>query len=327
VSARIGIIGTDNTHAYTYGAFINGWAEDEPIPVRTTAGAPVPDMYLWATLLRRLEHDPAAEVPVPGARVTAIWSADRADAERIARACGIATVCDSPEQACEDVDAVMVLSERPETHLPYARRALERRLPTYVDKPLAETAEAGAEIFAVADCLGAPCYTGSGVRWSPELLAAREEVRGSRAVHVQCPLGLELYGIHAVEMVNLFLGHDVATVQAIGAADRQVVLLEYHDGASALFEHLNFVRWPTYAATLYGETWHHRVAFDDPAPTALAFVRAFVEFARGGPVPVPAEESLRLIELVAAAERALALPDRPAAVDDHVLPRVERGAG
>lgn len=335
--ARIGIIGTDNTHAYTYGAFINGWSEQEPIPARLRGGTPVPDMYLWATLLRRLEHEPGAQVPVPGARVTALWSADPADAERVARACGIARVCDRPEQACEGVDAVMVLSERPETHLPYARCALERGLPTYVDKPLADTREAGAEIFALADRHGARCYTGSGIRWSPEFLAARDRARdmpsGIRAVHVQCPLELELYGIHAVEIVNLFLGHAVATVQAVAARDRQVVLLEYRNGASAVFENLNFVRWPTYSATLYGDTWHHRVAIDDPAPAALAFVRGFVEFARGGPAPVAAGESLRLIEIVAAGRRALSvggrveLPDRPAAVDDEVLTRVERGAG
>lgn len=306
---RIGIIGTDNTHAYQFTAFMNGWGEDEPIPVRLPNGVSVPDMYLWATLLRRLENEPSADVPVSGARVTALWSADRSDADRMARACGIETVCATPEEACEDVDAVMVLSERPETHLPYARYALERGLPTYVDKPLAESVEAGREIFAVAERCGARCFTGSAIRWSPQFLAARDHVRSqfgqARALYVPCPLGLKLYGVHAVEMVNLFLGHDVESVQVLGGSDRQVVLLEFRDGASAVFEHLNFLRWPTYSATLYGETWDYRVVLDEPGPTMLAMTRAFVDFARGGPVPVPPSESLRLIEIVAAAEEAL----------------------
>lgn len=306
---RIGIIGTDNTHAYQVAAFVNGWAEDEPIPARLPNGVPVPDMYLWATLLRRLENDPTADVPIGGARVTSLWSADSGDAERLARAAGIERVCERPEQVCEDVDAVMVLSEDPSTHLPYATPALEKGLPTYVDKPLAETVEVGRELFALAERHGTPCYTGSAIRWSTEFRAARDQVLERygrpKAIYVPCPLGVDLYGIHAVEMVNLFLGNDVASVRAMAGHDRQVVLLDYADGTTAVFEHLNFLRWPTYSTTLYGEAWEHRVVLQEVSATMLAFVRAFVDFARGGPVPVPPAESLRLIELVDAAREAL----------------------
>jgi predicted dehydrogenase len=203
----------------------------------------------------------------------------------------------------------MVLSERPETHLPYARLALERGLRTYVDKPLAENMNAGREIFAFADRLGVPCYTGSAIRWSPEFLAGRRYVQERfgppKAVYVPCPLAIELYGIHAVEMVNLFLGNDVVSVRAIAGHERQVVLMEYHDGTTAVFEHLNFVRWPSYSVTLYADSWQHRIILEEPGATLMAFAKQFVEFARGGPAPVSPIESLRLIEIVAAAKQAL----------------------
>lgn len=307
--ASIGIIGTDNTHAHTYAAFINGWSEEEPAPTRLPNGASVPEMHLWAMLLRQLEGDPVAQVPVPGARVTAVWSADRWDAERIARACGIDRVCGRPDEACEDVDAVMVLTERPESHLPYARLALERGRRTYIDKPLAESLDAAREIFAIADRLGVPCFTGSVARWSPELLAGRDYVLGRfgrpRALYVSCPLDLELYGIHCVEMVNLFLGSDVTSVEAIQGADRQVVLLQYRNGASAVFEHLKFLRSPSYSITVYGETWQHRIPLDEPYIPLLEFARSFVDFARGGPAPVSPEETLQLIAILAAAQQSL----------------------
>lgn len=309
--ARVAIIGTDNLHAYMYAAFMNGWAESEPVPARLPNGTPTPTTHLWAALLRRLENDPSANVPVKGARVTSVWSADRGDAERLARACGIATVCERVEDACDEVDAVMVLSERPESHLPYARPALERGLPTYVDKPLAETPAKGREIFALAERSGARCFTGSMLRWSPDLLAARDYLQSRRGpirgVSVQCPLDLELYGIHCVEMVNMFLGNDVASVEAIAGRDRQVVLLEYAD-SSAVFEHLRFLRWPLYGITFYAEQWHHRVVIEDVAPAALAFVERFVDFARGGPAPVTPEESLQLADIVTAAR--LSVSDR-----------------
>lgn len=311
---RVGIIGTDNSHAYTYAAFINGWDDAEPVPTRLSNGASAADMYLWAMLLRRLEQDPDGGVPIEGARVTSIWSSDRRDAERIGRACGIAEICDDVESVCDGVDAVMVLSERPETHLRYAASALERGLSTYVDKPLAESPDAGREIFALAERYGARCFTGSSLRWAPEFLSIRESLcsraGGIRAISVHCPLGLELYGIHAVEIVNLFMGSDVRYVEAVGTGDRQVVLLEYFDGASAVLENLNFVRWPRYSATVYGDSWRHHVTVDDPAPAALAFVRRFIEFVKGGPVPVPASESLRMIDIVTAAQKSLRLRSR-----------------
>ncbi|TDD93969.1 Gfo/Idh/MocA family protein, partial [Jiangella asiatica] len=276
--------------------------------MRLPSGAAVPDMYLWASLLRRLENQPGSGVPVRGARVVSIWSEDHTDAQRVARACQIDSICATPEEVCDGVDAVMILSERPETHLPYARAALERGLRTYVDKPLADTPDAAREIFTLAERHGAPCYTGSAVRWSPEFLAAREHIRTkpnrAKALHVQCPLGLDLYGIHAIELANLFLGHDVDTIHTTTGPDRQIVLLTYTNGATALLDHLNFLRWPTYAATIHADTWHHHVTLDDPAPTLLAFTRTFADFANGAPPPVNPQESLHLINILTTTQRS-----------------------
>ncbi|WP_162606242.1 Gfo/Idh/MocA family protein [Jiangella asiatica] len=306
---RIGIIGTDNTHAYPFTAFLNGWALDAPIPAVLPDGTPVADMYLWGTYLRQQTEAGATDVPISGARVTSLWSADPREAALLGRACGIENLCETAESVCAAVDAVMVLSERPETHAAYAAMALERGLPTFVDKPLADSLDAGREIFELAERHGVPCYTGSALRWAPDLIAAREYVRtrlgAVRAVHVPCPLELELYGIHAVEMVNLFMGCDVATVRAIGGTERQVVLLEYADGRTAVFEHLGFVTWPAYSACVYGDRWEHRVVLDGVGPAMAATVRAFVEVARGATVPVCPPESLRLNEIVFAARESL----------------------
>lgn len=308
VLVRVGVIGTDNFHAYSFSAFMNGWDEREPIPARVPDGRLALSMYSWGALLRGLEDDASADVPVSGARVTALWSADEREGELLGRACGIERVCAKPEEACEDVDAVMVLSESPETHLPYARFALERGLPTYVDKPLAPDLETGREIFTLADRYGGRCFTGSAVRWSRQLLTVRDYVAARwgdiRAVHVSCPSRLELYGIHAVEMINLFLGSDVESVHTVAGKDREVVLLSYRDGRSAVFENLSFLRYPHLAVTLYGDTWEHRVTLDDGQECLLALVRKFVEFAQGGDLPVHPNESLKLIEIVTAAKQS-----------------------
>ena len=306
---RMGIVGTDNTHAYQFAAFINGWSEKEPVPARLPNGVTIPSMHLWALLLRRFEFDPLVDVPVSGARVTSIWSQDFADGERVARACNIERICRTPEAACENVDAVMVLSEDPSTHLSYAQPALERGLPTFVDKPFARNVDEALAIFDLAARFGARCFTASALRWCAQFETARDYARSHlgpiKSVYVPCPGSLDLYGIHSVEIANFFLGSDVHAVQTIGVRDRQVTLLEYRDSTSALLEHLNFIRWPIYSATLFGSGWEHRANVDMPSESILALVQEIVAFARGGCAPVPEAEAVRFIEIVAAARESL----------------------
>ena len=305
---RVGIMGTDNTHAYPFTAFLNGWTADVPVPTRLPNGRPVPGFALWARLLRRLATGPGAQLPIANARVTSVWSDDPAEAALLARACDVERTCATPAEACEDVDAVLVLSEDPRQHLAQARHALEGGLPTFVDKPVAEDLATAAALFSLADRFGAPCFTASSLRWAPELLAVRDELAAASehvlTVDVAIPGAIELYGIHGVEVINLFLGHDVATVSAADAGHRQVVILGFRDGRSGLLQQLGFLTQPIYATTLYGESWSRRICLEPPL-SHLGLVRHIVEFARTGRAPVGATESIRLLRLALAAREAL----------------------
>lgn len=309
---RVGVIGTDNSHAYTYCAFLNGWAEDVAIPYRLSSGVSAPDMYLWAMTLRTLEDRQPQRVPVPGARASKIWSESRRDAERLARACSIDHVCDDPGDATRDVDAVMVLSESSESHLELARPALEAGLATYIDKPMAPSATAAAAIFDLASGCGAPCFSASALRFDPRLQPSSV---GVHSIYVSCPLGFRLYGIHALELVDAFLGHEVSGLAAIRAADRDVVLLEYPDGRNALLDNLHRVRDPRYRVTAHdGTGTEHTWSVDDVGSALLGLVEEFVRFANTGDAPVKPSRTLALIALQEQAAQALeeskAIPTR-----------------
>ena len=306
---RIGIVGTDNGHAHLYAAFLNGWSSHEPIPTNSADGQTRPYMHLWAAALRELEGDPQAPLPIRDARVTRIWDADSSDAELIARACSIPQVCAEPQDACEDVDAVLVLSGDPGTHLAYAMPALRAGLTTYIDKPLAPDMDTALEIFALADRHGARCFTGSTLHFATEFQSARdvapERIGPLEAVYASCPYQFEYSSVHAIEMANVLLGYDVGAVRGIKGKNRETLYLEFASGQTAVVEAIHVLPPQSYEVVLYGYRGHTAVELRDFAGIFARFLRSFVATAKGRAPPISATDSLRQMAVVFAAQRSL----------------------
>ncbi|MHB8244729.1 MAG: Gfo/Idh/MocA family protein [Acidimicrobiales bacterium] len=109
-----------------------------------------------------------------GARLVAVWDADRASAEAFAKEFGI-TVADEPEVLCRGVDAVIVTSE----HVRYAAMvyaAAAAGLPVLCEKPLGTSTEEGAALLGS----GAWLSVAFPVRYTHQVRAAREEIASGR---------------------------------------------------------------------------------------------------------------------------------------------------
>ncbi len=308
MTIRVGIIGTDNGHAAIFAGNFNGWSDDVPTPVR--AGNYFDPFYhYWQYHRAELTLLSGQPGIVAGATVTRIWSNDPSAASTISTACSIPTVCSTPEQVCEDVDAVMVLSEDPASHPVYARLALERGLPTFVDKPIAPDVAGCEEIYELARRHGAKVFTSSALRWSPELVATRRAIDdvyrdALLSVYVKVPNRLALYGIHAVEMVNGLLGHDVVEVQGVQEGAHQIATLRFASGQIAIIDTFDAQARPSYCFVAYLQ---RHTLFVDLRELAMAFARlqqAFVDMAAGGDVPVMPEETMTLMRIVYAAQQA-----------------------
>lgn len=317
---RIGVIGTENTHAHVACALINGWDQRHPIPTQISDNPHVgPGMYRWALQVREFEIDSPTRVPIPDARVTRIWSSLTLDAKRIADACGIDFVCSSPDEACQDVDAVLVLSEDPALHWAHAAPALQKGLCTFIDNPLADTIEVCEKIEEFAAAHDAPWFSGSAARWSPELRLVRQ-VASDRVgpligVTVQCPNGLHLYGPHALEIANACLGLDVECVHAIRVRGRETTMLKYRDGCTALLDNIHGMKYPSFHVVLYGTKGHWYVEIRDLVTPFLDMLERFVSMARGGPNPIAADERIAVTRLLHAAEYSI-VHARPVALQE-----------
>ncbi|NED98542.1 Gfo/Idh/MocA family oxidoreductase [Phytoactinopolyspora alkaliphila] len=296
---RIGLIGTNNTHGHQLAGFINGWRPDVPIPSRWVHG-PLPQFYLWAKTLRELEE--TGRVPAPDARVTRLWSEDPAtEGALIARACEVERLVDSPEEATRDVDAVLLLTDDPNSHVDLAVPVLKAGLPMFIDKPLAPTDDAAREMAEVASASGTPWFSGSAFRFSPSLLAFRDRVTAEigvpTAVYVQCPGWIERYGIHALEIMNVLVGHWVSEVAGAALPGRSSASLLLEGGETVLLETMSTAFDPPAQAIVWGAHGSLHWESRDVYRSIFSMTTAFLDMARSGVAPVPEAESLELARL------------------------------
>jgi len=282
---------------------------------------------------QRLNHlgiDPSDWVE--GAKVVAGWPGDSAImperikgyAEQLS-SCGIELVS-RPEELYGKIDAVMIESQQGSRHLERARPFLERGMPTFVDKPFANSLRDADEMIALARRHRAPLMTASALRYDPrvqEALAKRAQlgrilsadVWTSAALHPGNP-GLLHYGIHGVEMLYTLLGAGCRRVQNSFTEQGEVVSGLWAGG------HTGTVRGLREGAGGFGMAVHYEKGHFTAQVEGAAFYRellkAVVAMFQTGRPPIDLDESREVIAFILAAKSSA---DRRGAGIDVPRPR------
>ena len=218
---------------------------------------------------------------------------------------------ESMDAMLDAVDGVLVLSVNGNKHLAHATQALERGLPTYIDKPLTCSAEEAMAIRDLAAKHGAPCYSASSLRFASEVTAIRDadlgevvavDAFGPGELHPLMP-GTFYYGVHTVEMVDAIWGPGVEAVSARHATDRDTIELRYHDGRAA---HLRLERAGSYD---FGATVHGRKSLQsfkvDFATVYDRLVAGMARFFDEGIAPVSLDDIVENIRVMEAANASM----------------------
>lgn len=204
---RLGMIGLSegNGHPYSWAAIFNGYNPE------LMAKCPFPVIPEY---LSRQEF-PAAQIP--DARVTHIWTQDRATSETVAKASFIQHVVDEPLEFLGQVDAVLLARDDAENHYAMSKPFLEAGLPIYIDKPIAYSLDELRRINSLAQYPG-QIFTCSALRYAKELMldAASTKALGDiQTIDAQVPKQWKQYAIHMIEPVLLMLPpNDVMTNHA-----------------------------------------------------------------------------------------------------------------
>jgi predicted dehydrogenase len=217
----------------------------------------------------------------------------------------------SMDELLGSVDAVMVLAIDGNRHLSLARAALERGLPTYIDKPLTCDVGQAREILALSRQRGARCYSASSLRFATELAVIPKNAMGPLvAIDAFGPgelndtmPGLFHYGVHTIEMVDAIWGPGVRRVSAVAMPDRHLVDLDYHDGRYA---RLRLDRKAAYdfGATVQGQKQTHQFRVDF-GPVYTRLVAGMAGFFEGGPAPAPLRDIVENVAVMAAGNESI----------------------
>jgi predicted dehydrogenase len=218
----------------------------------------------------------------------------------------------SVDELLDRVDGVLVLAVSGNRHLEFARPALERGMPTYVDKPLACTMADAKEMHRLAGAHKARCYSASSLRFATEIESLpREKIGDIVAIDAFGPgevndgaPGLLHYGVHTVEMVDAIWGPGVSRVSAIELPDRHLVDLEYKDGRYA---RIRLERKGSYdfGATVHGTKGLHQFTVNF-GPVYDRLVRGMVRFFEGGPAPASLDHILENMAVMVGGNASIA---------------------
>lgn len=292
---RLGVLGMSdgNGHPYSWSAIFNGF---DPEAMKSCPFPVIPE-YLAA----QSWPDDA----ISGARVTRVWTQDRAVSEHVAAAALIDRVVDDYREMIGDVDGVLLARDDAENHLEMCRDFLAAGLPVYVDKPLALSVDNAKRILALEQRAG-QVFSCSALRYAEEFRIDEEATRRVGTIrHVRgvSPKSWDRYAIHLVDAVLGSLGSQGTIKQSSSSimGDATGLHLVWESGLTGTFTTTGSAIAPL-ALEFFGDSGHLRMEFRDAFSAFKAALDAFVDSIRT-PGPRNPQDMLEAIAVVESGRR------------------------
>ncbi len=291
---RVGIIGTDTSHATAFTEALN---------------------------------NPAAKGYIPGAKVVAAYkggskdipeSANRVEqyAATLADKYGV-KFFDQIEEMCKHVDVVLLESVDGRPHLEQVKPVLKAKKPVFVDKPMGGSLKDVVEIFRLAKEAGVPVFSSSGLRWAKSTQAVRNGAIGKvEYVETYGPCEIEphhpdlfWYGVHGTEALFTMMGTGCETVQrGTNAAGKIMVTGTWRDGRKGVYHEDK-----SFHGLARGEKGEMPAgSFDGYQPLVVEIAKFF----QTAVAPVKPEETIEIFAFMEAADASKANGGAPVKIAD-----------
>ncbi len=211
--------------------------------------------------------------------------------------------CDTVDEVVEKSDVLIVLSpDHPERHWDLCQKPLRSGKPVYVDKTFALSKQTAQDIADIAHTSGTPFFSSSALRFATELDGFNKE--NVCFVNSRGPGNFDTYGIHQLEPIVMLLGSGAKRVMSVGSGMFETLVIEFENNRSAVLSHygwggIDFNMTVTYAD---GKT----VNIPRMSDTFPNFIKAMCDFFRTGEVKVPNEETVSIMGIIEAGNKAIA---------------------
>ncbi len=283
---KIGILGSDNSHALAFAKLCN-------IP------------------------DEKGNYTYEDIRVTAIYGhIDTPEhTKEVAEEGKIEFIAKEPEEFFGKVDAVMVVTRDGKYHVPLILPFIEKGYPVWMDKPIAASTEDIEILRAACEKHNALITGGSTIKYAYDVLSAKTRIECNAigdlmggnmnfAGSLESPYsGLFFYGCHIVEMMMTVFGYDVKSVLATNiGADKTAVIAKYENFNVTL----NLINglWK-YELTLYGSD----AIYTAPIDISIIYKQGFDKFAemlKTKKMPLSFDELVKPVFVIDAINKSLA---------------------
>jgi hypothetical protein len=280
---RLGIIGTDTSHA---GAF-----------TKTLNDVTNPDHITGAHVVAAFK----------GGSPDIEESASRVDkyATELQNKWGVKLV-DKISDLCPLVDGLLLESVDGRPHLAQFKEAAQCGKPVFIDKPLASTLEDALAIDQLAKQMHIPWFSSSSLRYSdienmktPDAIGAI--VWGPGPLEAHHKLDMTWYGIHAVEMLYTLFGPGCVEVTRMKSPDEDVITARWKDGKIGTV-HLQRP-YGKFGAVVFLKN-NKLNAEPDIQFSYVPLVRAIVGFMQTKKPAVPNDVTLEMFRFMDAAQRS-----------------------
>lgn len=247
---------------------------------------------------------------IPGAKVTRVWDPHKDMAEKLAEITSIETVCDTPDECSQDVDAVLIVDDGTGSQWEYAVTPLQLGIPTFCDKPLAMTAKQARHIADIAKQNNTPFMSGSSLRFVPDMIALKKEVQDGvfgdiNLVATACGNTLVYYGVHAIEMAYALFGGGAVSCLNVGHPGLNVVRVHFECGREVMV----FVGEPGHMRSGFGISLYGTKLWKTIEPNLedlyCYLLEGFMDLLVKGEVHIPIDEEVEVIAALEAGERSL----------------------
>jgi len=277
---KIGIIGSDNSHA-----------------------------KVFAKALNVERHKEYSDI-----RITHIWGEDPAETQDKVEHGNIPNIAEKPTDMIGQVDAALLVLRHGGLHREHALPFIEAKIPLFIDKPLACSPADARTILAATEKYKVPLTSFSVVRYDSAIQKLKANLKefgeittGDVAGVISAASaqygGMIFYGIHTTELMLELFGYGVTgifaeeindtTVATVCYGDQKIVTMHFMGKSSYLF-----------SATIHGEkkSAHQTADAGDHYPQGL---KRFINLFRTGKQELTSEQLFEPVAIHDAITRSL----------------------